>query len=323
MISLEIIEYTPKLAEKWDRFVPKTNNGTLFHTQNFLNYHPEGRFENHHLIFAEGNRWMGILPAAAANRGGERIFASHPGASFGGIATSLKSGIRRADKMVELWIEWAMEHGFAGVEFTRVPVVYHKYPEEHADFCLMRRGGDIVRRELTAVLRLEDTIEETTAAFRPEARTAARKAEKSGVEVTSEGNIPAFHEILAANLGARHGVDPTHTLEELLDLKSRFPERIHQFNAVRKGEPVAGVSLWEVNRQAVIAFYISHKQSAQRYRPLNLLFREIFRWCIERGYRWFDFGTYTLDMEPNFGLARFKESFGARGIFRDTLRLTF
>ena len=73
----------------------------------------------------------------------------------------------------------------------------------------------------------------------------------------------------------------------------------------------------------MIAFYISHRESAQRYRPLNLLFWEIFQWCIERGFEWFDFGTYTLDMKPNFGLAHFKEGFGAKGIFRDTLRLVF
>jgi len=320
---MKIVEYTPEMRDKWESFVPKTNNGTIFQTLEFLEYHPPERFENRHLIFVDRGKWVGVLPAAARDRDGKRIHVSHPGASFGGIAMAPGVGVKGAHRMVDLWIEWAKRSGFDGIEFTRVPTIYHSMPEEHVDFALMRKGAFFVRRELTAILRLGPTPEESFARFRPEARTSTRKAEKLGVTVDLDGDIPAFYEILESNLGARHNVKPTHTLAELLDLKRRFPERIHQMNAIIDGEPVAGVNLWEVNERAVIAFYISHRESAQRYRPLNLLFWEIFEWCIERGFEWFDFGTYTLDMEPNFGLAHFKEGFGAKGIFRDTLRLVF
>ena len=56
-------------------------------------------------------------------------------------------------------------------------------------------------------------------------------------------------------------------------------------------------------------------------RPLNLLFYSIFEWAIQKGVTAFDFGIFTVKEEPNFGLARFKENFGASGIFRDTLEL--
>ncbi len=36
------------------------------------------------------------------------------------------------------------------------------------------------------------------------------------------------------------------------------------------------------------------------------------------GFKYLDFGIFTVNMEPNWGLGRFKENFGARGIFRDT-----
>ncbi|HHS51103.1 MAG TPA: GNAT family N-acetyltransferase [candidate division Zixibacteria bacterium] len=320
---MKIIEYTKDMREKWEAFVPDTNNGTLFHLQNFLEYHPEGRWETRHLVFEHRGKWVGVLPGATRERDGKRIHVSHPGASFGGIAVAPTVGIEGAHRMVELWTDWARRNDYEGVEFTRVPTIYHAMPEEHADFALMRMGAFFVKRELTAVLRLGPTEEASFARFRPEARTSARKAKKLGVTVDFDADIPAFYSILEANLGARHNVKPTHSLDELLDLKRRFPDKIHQMTALADGEPVAGVSLWEVTPRAVIAFYISHRQSAQKLRPLNLLFWEIFRWCIGRGFEWFDFGTYTLNMEPNFGLARFKEGFGAKGIFRDTLRLVF
>ncbi len=320
---MKIIEYDKSMAKKWDEFVAQTNNGTIFHTQKFLGYHPKGRFEHRHLIFEHRNRWMAVLPGAERDREGKRIYVSHPGASFGGLALSRKAGVEATSKMVELWIDWAKKNGYEGVEFTRVPLIYHDLPEEHQDFALIIRGAGFVKRELTAVLRIYPDSEENFALFRPEARTSTRKAMKAGVEITSDGDILGFYDVLEANLYARHNVTPTHSLDELIDLKNRFPNRIHQFNALLDGEILAGVTLWEVNPRAVIAFYISHSRKHQEHRPLNLLFWEIFQWASANGFSWFDFGTYTLDMDPNFGLARFKESFGAKGVFRDTLRLVF
>ncbi|MCK5833205.1 GNAT family N-acetyltransferase [bacterium] len=320
---MKIIEYIPQLREKWENFVPRTNNGTMYHLQQFLEYHPADRFPAKHLIFEDRGKWLGVLPAADRVRDGKLIHVSHPGASFGGIAVLPSVGVKAAHRMVDLWLDWAKRKGYEGVEFTRVPTIYHAMPEEHVDFALMKKGAFFVKRELTAVLRLGPSKDASFARFRPEARTSTRKAEKLGVTVDLDADIPPFYSILEANLGARHNVRPTHSLEELLDLKSRFPDKIHQMTAFVEGIPVAGVNLWEVNERAVIAFYISHLESAQKYRPLNLLFWEIFCWCIERGFEWFDFGTYTLNMEANFGLAHFKEGFGAKGIFRDTLRLVF
>ena len=51
------------------------------------------------------------------------------------------------------------------------------------------------------------------------------------------------------------------------------------------------------------------------------MFYTIFKEAIQNGKKVFDFGIFTVDGEPNFGLARFKENFGASGIFRDTLEL--
>jgi lipid II:glycine glycyltransferase (peptidoglycan interpeptide bridge formation enzyme) len=51
------------------------------------------------------------------------------------------------------------------------------------------------------------------------------------------------------------------------------------------------------------------------------LFHEIVAWSIQRGFRSLDFGIFTVDEDPNWGLARFKESFGAQGIFRNSLRI--
>ena len=71
----------------------------------------------------------------------------------------------------------------------------------------------------------------------------------------------------------------------------------------------------------VLAFYISHKQGYEDHRPVNLLIYNIIKWAIEKQLQILDFGIITVKEAPNMGLARFKENFGASGIFRDTIEL--
>ena len=117
----------------------------------------------------------------------------------------------------------------------------------------------------------------------------------------------------------RHNVTPTHTLEELLLLKKIFPDRILLFGAFAEDQMVAGVVMFITNQRVVLAFYISHNEDLQQFRGVNCLFFEIIKWAIREKYAYLDFGIFTVNMDPNWGLGRFKESFGAQGIFRDTL----
>ena len=116
----------------------------------------------------------------------------------------------------------------------------------------------------------------------------------------------------------RHNVQPTHTLDELLLLKEINSDRIRLFGAYVEEELVAGVVMFDGNERVVLAFYISHNEDRQQFRGVNCLFYEIIKWSIRNNFGYLDFGIFTVDMDPNWGLGRFKESFGAQGIFRDT-----
>ena len=84
---------------------------------------------------------------------------------------------------------------------------------------------------------------------------------------------------------------------------------------------IAGVVNFIVSTRVVLAFYISHMEEYQELRPINLLFYQIFKWAIQNQLQIFDFGIFTVNENPNMGLARFKENFGASGVFRDTIEL--
>ena len=60
----KIYRYTDSDQSLWDDFVPQANNGTLFHLQSFLSYHPYDRFLDHSLLVNKKDKLFSVFPAA-------------------------------------------------------------------------------------------------------------------------------------------------------------------------------------------------------------------------------------------------------------------
>lgn len=317
---IQIERYDKNRHDFWDQFVEIANNGTLFHERKFLNYHPRGRFMDHSLVFLEQGKAIALFPAVDhRDENGKRILLSHGGSSYGGIVQPVGQGVEKNMEIVSALNKYGKQEGFDGIQMTLVPDIYNHQLNNYLEFACFRHGYTYVKREISSVLILEDSIEKNIAKFRQTHRTAYRRGEKMGVIVKESSDYAAFYEILKKNLKIRHGVDPTHSLEELIDLKSRYPERIRLYGAFLEDKMIAGVVMFDANDLVTLAFYISHNEEYQKYRAVNVLFKELIQDSIQRGFKYLDYGIFTVNMEPNFGLARFKESFGAGGIFRDTL----
>jgi hypothetical protein len=310
-------------SSAWDNFVSSANNGTLFHTRRFLNYHHEGRFNDHSLEFYKKGKLVGVFPAALIETGNKRQLVSHPGASVGSFVVPEDLAFADALEMVEQLVDYSKRENLDGIKLTQPPTIYSKRLSHYIDFALQKNGFLYAKREISSILFLEKSIDENLSKFKSTHRTAARKAEKSGVVVKETDDFASFYEILKKNLSIRHDVKPTHSLDELLHLKELFPDKINLFGAYIEEKMVAGVINFIATENVVLAFYISHNEDFQEVRPINLLFYKIFEWAIQKKYNVFDFGIFTVNEEPNMGLARFKENFGASGQFRDTMEIHF
>lgn len=308
-------------SEGWDSFVSKANNGTIFHTRRFLGYHPEGRFKDHSLEFYKKEKLISVLPAAIIKNDGKEQLVSHPGASVGSFVVPEDLAFVDALEIVEQLTQYARIKNFNNICLTQPPTIYSRRLSHYIDFALQKNGYNYTRREISSVLFLERTIGENLNKFKSTHQRAVRKAEKSGIVIRQSENFEEFYYILKKNLSIRHNVSPTHTLTELLHLKELFPDKIHLFGAYLEDKMIAGVVNFIATENVVLAFYISHDEEFQEARPINLLFYKIFEWAIQEKFRVFDFGIFSVNEEPNLGLARFKENFGASGQFRDTLEI--
>jgi hypothetical protein len=323
MQNIKIVKYSDKYHQLWDRFVHESNNGTIFHTQKFLSYHPPERFENHSILFTKNDKIIAIMPATLRKDGKNIIFSSHRGASFGGIVHDENLGVDTAHQVIDTLIKYAKHEGYSGIQLTPAPIIYQKRPSNYIDFALYINGFTYLKRELSSVVKLTLSNGEIFDIFRQESRTATRKAISYGVEIKTSDDYKTFYQILERNLSMRHNVTPTHTLYELKLLRNMFPKEIELKSAYYKNKMIAGVVNFICNSRVVLAFYISHNDEFQKYRAVNLLFYEILKDCYQKGFEYLDFGLFTVNMDPNFGLGKFKEGFGARGVFRDYYEIKF
>lgn len=324
MDNLEFVQYNPTLETEWDSFVEgQANNGTLFHKRAFLSYHPPGRFIDDSLLFYKKGKLLAVLPAALRQGDKNKILISHPGASFGGFVVRKDLSLKDATALVHLLKEYAKQKRYSGLDLTLPLIVYWQRPSHYLDFALYNAGFDYRKREVSSVIPLDVDEGQVLQLFKPEAQRAVRRARKLGVKIKLAVDYTMFYGILQKNLKLRHNVNPTHSLPELEKLAQWFPEDIKLFAAYLEDRMVAGIVLFNANPKTTLAFYVSHDQAYQKYRAVNYLFYEVFRWCIRHHFDFLDFGIFTVNMQPNWGLARFKESFGAQGIFRDSMRLMF
>ena len=313
--------YINQNESRWDQFVSSGNNGTLFHLRKFLNYHPKDRFQDHSILIEKKQNLFSVLPAAELIVDGNRILVSHPGSTVGSFVVPENLSIADAMSMSEALVTYVKENKFSGIRITLPPTLYQRRLSNYMDFSFFKQGFTYSKRDVTSILFLEDSLDKNLAKFKSSHLRAVRNAQEKGVNVRQSNDFDSFYHILEQNLKIRHGVSPTHTLAELKNIHALFPDRVNLFAAFVKDVMVAGVVNFVVNDHVVLAFHISHDEAYQEFRAVNLLFYSIFDWAIQQGFRIYDFGTFTMNEEPNMGLGRFKENFGASGIFRDTIEL--
>ena len=128
--------------------------------------------------------------------------------------------------------------------------------------------------------------------------------------------------VLESVLGARHGVRPVHTLEEILDLHARCEGQI-RFVVAELDDSVVGGTVLFCTPAAHHAQYIAADDRGTRIGALDLIFDSCIAQAAAEGARYFNFGVST---EPgggglNRGLHAFKAEFGGGGVVHEVFGL--
>lgn len=317
------IEVDPQIdPNEWESFRREAVGGTLFHSLDFLAYHPPERFNHCHLTFRRKGNIVGLITGALREENGELVWISHPGASYGGAALARKLLYHQIEETVEALVLHLKSLGVRRIRITPPPVIYGQYPEQAVEFALWRTGFNVIRTELTQAVPLDFCEDSLLDGFVNKSRTAFRKAEREGlqfriIETPTDAEFDRFWVILEENRRGL-GVVPTHNRQEIELLHKLIPENLMMAAVERDGEMAAVIWNFICTDETVLEFYMAHEASAQIYRPVPFLTYHSLLWAKRLGFKWFDFGISSIWGDPTWGLLRFKENFAARHFLRQT-----
>lgn len=278
-----------------------------------MEYHQD-RFEDCSLvIYDERDRLAALLPA---NRSGPTL-ASHGGLTYGGVVFDASMSVVRMAEVFDALLKHLRRESFTLLQYRAVPHIYHRVPSEEDLYVLARNGARLVHRAILSVIGSSHPLPPQTRRAR-----GARKARAAGLACRESDDLAGYWALLTEVLWQTYRATPVHSLEEIVLLRRRFPDRIRLFGCYRGEEVVAGVVVFESSRVAR-AQYIAASEEGKRLGALDLLFRHLLH-EVFAAKAYFDLGTSESSdgRDLNRGVLEFKESLGARTVAQDTYELT-
>jgi len=320
-MEITIEQYNESLESAWDSFVETNNrNATFLHSRKFFNHNPLNQKDDASLLFYKNGKLKALLPACLIEINGVLTFFSHPRSTYGGFIVDESIGVEEAVVIVELVINFA-KNKQAGEIVIRNPFrIFYQLPSDETDYAMWYHGFTIKSRELECAIKLSG---EPELKYEDGTKRSVKKALKS-VTVKETDEYELFWQHLTANLSEKHGAKPTHSLEQFFELKKRVSDdKIKLIGSFIDDKLVGGIVLFVCKPMVLHAQYIASDLNYQNSRPLNAVIDHIIKWGWDQGFQYLNLGSANEDAgrKINYGLFRFKEGFGGRGVLRETMHL--
>lgn len=307
---MRVEPYTAEDEKAWDALVERAPMATFLHARRFLAYHGD-RFEDASVTLRDGKgRLVGVLPAAL-DPSDPGTGVSHPGATYGGLVhDGGLNGDRTRDALEAVCAHYA-GRGLDALVYKPVPHVYHRSPSQDDLWALGEMGAERSAWDLSCAIDLAARRAPTTR----RARSLAR-AERSGVAVEEGPDALAeLWPVVEETLARRHDARPVHSLEEIEDVRARFPDRVLPVVARLGGAAVAGTVLFATDT-VVHTQYLAAAEAGSRTGALDAAIERAIGLARGRGARFFDFGISPGPGRRGLlpGLYRYKAEFGGGGV---------
>jgi hypothetical protein len=309
---IEIALYTSSSRLIWNALNSRARNGHFLFDRSYMDYHAS-RFVDSSLIFSQEGSQLALLPA---NIVGD-TFYSHQGLTFGGLILDEAANSIRVLGMFEALQAHLRDRGIRRIIYKCMPFIYHQRPAQEDLYALFRCNARVIRRDVTTAIDYAEPIE-----YSKRRQRGIKKAARAGVSFGQSENWRDFWELLTETLTSRHGVGPTHTLEEITRLAAHFQESIRLFVSIINGRIIAGVVMYETATVAH-AQYIAANEEGRQTGALDGLFDFLIS-HYNGARRFFDFGISNVDdgRVLNAGLVAQKEEFGGSTVVHEVYEMS-
>jgi FemAB-related protein (PEP-CTERM system-associated) len=280
---VEVRSSTPADDEARDALVRAHPRATFFHLSGWRNV-VQRVFEHtpFDLVAVDGDRIVGVLPLMACRglRGG-RALISMPYAVYGGPV-----GV---DREVEHALFRAAEQRALELKVQRLELR-----------CLEDPGLELPRSDLyaTFIKALPARAEDVLAAMPKKARADARKARQEHNLVLDEGRWFVADLARLFQRNKRSLGSPAMPPQWFAELSAEFGDAATVHLVRREGQPLSAVMSF-LFRDTVLAYHSGTAEDVDRnYKASVFMYMALQEWCVEAGYKVFDFGRSRKDSGP-------------------------
>jgi len=301
-LHIEVKEYSPKDAEAWDDLVKRSGAGSVLFFRGFMDYHAD-RFQDYSLVGFAGGKVVGVFPASKK----DNIVTSHAGLTFGSwqFASGLAEETRQ--RLIELGFDYYKATGVRRLVVREMPAFFN-----FSELCMQ---NNLLKSPQSS--RLDGAAIDLEAPLEIGIKRRPRIQKSLRQHVFSKASPAYFWPLLEEVLLARHGVRPTHTLQEIEMLYARFPGHI-QVHTAHYGATLAAGAVVFLSRNVCHLQYMATSDAGRASHALDGL----IMWLIQNytgKVRWLSMGVSNeRDGTLNKGLHDYKMSFGARRFVHET-----
>lgn len=300
--------YTNADFNLWNDFISRAKNATFLFHRDFMEYHKD-RFDDYSMMVFCDDKLISIIPA---NRVEDKVY-SHQGLTYGGFVLDEKIRLGEVIQIAKTVVKFLFDHKISKFQLKLIPSIYNDYFSEEIEYCMFLTQSKLIRRDCLSVIDLTKEF-----IFSKERKACVRKGKKNGLVVKEENEFNLFwNKILIPNLSKKHQAKPVHSLEEIVALKNKFPEKIRQFNVYHNDEIVAGTTIFITDKVAHPQ-YLSGNERKNELGSLDFLYNHLITEVFHQK-DYFDFGPSHENngKSINQGILFWKESFGAKTTVQD------
>jgi len=302
---LNVIKYNNNYSEIWDKFVKEELYGTIYHTRNFISYHPINRFiDESILIYIDNTELVCVLPCCKKN---DKYF-SYTGATYGGPVISKKYS---KIKYIKIIIEKIFEYYNNNIEFRIANDIYFKESCYTLYFLLSQKTK--IYPELSWYIDVNNDFIKNIDNKRNKTNFKKSLSDKS-ISCTFYDNIEdynIFYNILKKNLNTNHDSEPTHTLDEFIKIKELLSDKQRLYLVKQNNNILGGVYVIKVTEQCWYTFYISRNIDLDKTNmSIIYLMYTISNDAKNENVKYIDYGISTENCGKliNNGLSDYKEN---------------
>ncbi|WP_171032461.1 GNAT family N-acetyltransferase [Winogradskyella algicola] len=303
MQNFKVLQYKPSHKNDWDRFTLGSNQQTFLFLRDFMDYHSD-RFQDYSLMLFKDDELIALLPA---NKDKNTVY-SHQGLTYGSLI--YKSTLQNQEfiGILKTVLEHLLENGIKNLVIKELPFVFlDNQTNNPLAYLCFKLKAQLQRMDMHSTLELKFKL------YNRSRKNGYKRGQKNNLIVKEVDEFKEFwNEILMPNLDNKHDVKPVHSLEEIQLLKSRFPDKIRQFNVYHNDIIVAGTTIFETKHVAH-SQYISGNSDKNTLGSLDFLHHHLLE-VVFADKSYFNFGISNENDGQNIneGLQYWKEGFGAR-----------